>query len=61
MRGPLDIVRATWIASKKSNENVISHVMSIRENIEQMLEVAQQNLKRAQEGQKKWKVTSLDG
>ena len=54
VRGPLDIVREQWEATEKSDENVISHVLGIREKIGRMTELVHENLSSAQEAQKVW-------
>ena len=54
VRGPLDILRESWEAEKKSDESVVSHILSIRENIQKMSEIAQENLSSAQNVQKRW-------
>ena len=33
VRGPLDVLRESWVAKEKSNENVVLHIMSIREKM----------------------------
>ena len=52
VRGPLDILRETWEVSEKSSESVISHVLNMREKLEKMSELAQENLAAAQVKQK---------
>ena len=54
MRGPLDILRESWEASRRSNESVVSHVLMMRERLAQMSELVQENMKRAQQKQKAW-------
>ena len=53
VRGPLDILRKSWEASKKSDESVVSYILSIREKIRKLSELAQENLASAQEAQKR--------
>ena len=50
----MDIIRETWITEKRSDESVISHVLTIRENLETMADIVKTNLENAQESQKKW-------
>ena len=38
IRGPLDVIREQWVASKKCDESVISHVLSIRDKLSKMTE-----------------------
>ena len=54
VRGPLDVLRETWEASAKSPESVVSHVITIRERLQAMSEVARENLGAAQKKQKTW-------
>ena len=54
VRGPLDVIRESWEASKRSSESVVSHVLYIREKLEKMTQIAGENLKNAQRVQKKW-------
>ena len=53
VRGPLDILRESWEASKKSDESVLSYILSIQEKIRKLSELAQENLASAQEAQKR--------
>ena len=54
VRGPLDVLKETWEASKKSTESVVSYVLTIQEKLTKMSELASENLARAQSTQKKW-------
>jgi transposase InsO family protein len=36
VRGPLDVLRESWIASEKSSESVVSHVLNMRDKLEKM-------------------------
>ena len=54
VRGPLDILWESWESSKKSDENVLSYILSIRGKIRKLSELAQENLASAQETQKRW-------
>ena len=54
IRGPLDILRESWEAEKKTDESVVSHILSIREKLEKMSELARQNLLSSQKAQKRW-------
>ena len=53
-RGPLDVLREEWEASMKSDQSVLSHIMLVRERLEEMSELVRENLKEAQKRQKKW-------
>ncbi len=54
VRGPLDILSETWQVSKKSEESVISHILSIRDKMKKMKELADINLQKAPSQQKEW-------
>ena len=54
VRGPLDIVSETWEADQGSSEAIISYVLQMRENLEEMTAEAQTNLAAAQQRQKVW-------
>ena len=52
VRGPLDVLREEWEVNKKSDESVLSHILPVRERLEEMSELASENLKEAQKYQK---------
>eukprot|EP00731_Ephydatia_muelleri_P014418 Em0008g138a len=54
VRGPLDVLKETWEAREKTDENVVSYLMLMRERLERMTELAQTNTSQAQQGQKTW-------
>ena len=54
VRGPLDVLREFWVAKEKSSENVVSHIMSIREKMVQMTTVVRESLEKMQASQKNW-------
>ena len=54
VRGPLDILRESWESSQKSDENIISYVLSTRDRLSNMAELVQENLSKAQARQKSW-------
>jgi hypothetical protein len=54
VRGPLDILKESWEASTKSNESVVSYVLTIQERLARMSELARENLAKAQQEQKRW-------
>ena len=54
VRGPLDILRESWEASKSEDDNIVSYVLLTREKLTKMTELVQQNLAQAQERQKNW-------
>ena len=54
VRGPLDILKESWEADKKSNESVVSYILTVREKMEKMTDLVKQNLEEAQKSQKYW-------
>ena len=55
VRGPLDILKEGWEASKRVSESVISHVLSLREqHLELMSELVKEYMSEAQQKQKVW-------
>ena len=54
VRGPLDLLKEGWEAKPGASENVVSHFLLIRNRLERMAEVVQQNMRRAQARQKCW-------
>ncbi len=54
VRGLLNVLREKWEAQTKSSESVVSHILHIRERMEKMSEIVQENVSRARERQKRW-------
>ena len=54
VRGPLGVLKEEWEADKRSNESVVSRVLSIREKMEVMTDIVKENLMETQQRQKKW-------
>ena len=54
VQGPLDVLKEEWEAEKRSDESVVSHILAIRERMEEMTEIVSANLKEAQQRQKTW-------
>ncbi len=54
IRGPLDVLKEVWIAGQQSDQSVVSHILSMREKLEAMYELVQENLLEAQRQQKRW-------
>ena len=52
IRGPLDVLQESWVAKEKSSENVVSHIMSIREKMAEMATIVRESLEKAQASQK---------
>ena len=54
VRGPLDVLKEEWEAEKHSDESVVSHILAIRERMEEMTNIVNNNVKEAQRQQKTW-------
>lgn len=54
VRGPLDVLKESWEASQKSNDNIVSYILSTQEKLRTMTELVQENLSKAQGRQKSW-------
>ena len=54
VRGPLDVLKEEWEAEKLSDESVVSHILAIRERMEEVTEIVSANVKEAQQRQKTW-------
>ena len=54
VRGPLDLLKEGWEAKPGASENVVSHVLLMRDRLERMAGVVQQNMRGAQARQKFW-------
>ena len=51
VRGPLDVIRETWVAG---GESIVSYVVGMREILEAMAELVKENVGKAQRHQKEW-------
>ena len=54
VRGPLDILKESWESNNKGEESVVSHILLVRDNLEQMKELVNKNTKETQQ-QQKWR------
>ena len=54
VRGPLDILRGSWEGDERSDENIVSYILLMRERMEKMWEEAQGNMEHATTRQKRW-------
>ena len=52
------MLKEEWEAEEKSNESVVSYVLSMREWLENMTEHVQENLRKALRHQKTWYDTN---
>ena len=52
--GPLDVLKEEWEAEKCCDESVVSHILAIRERMEEMTNIVKDNVKEAQQQQKTW-------
>ena len=54
VRGPLDVIKETWVAKSNSNDSVISHILAMRDKMDLMTKVVHDSLEEAQMKQKTW-------
>ena len=54
VRGPLDVLKETWVSGKRSSQDVLSYILLMRDRMSAMNEQVQQNLKSAATRQKRW-------
>ena len=54
VRGPMDVLKESWEAEKKSDESIVSYILSVQERLEEMADIVKQNLSGAQKTQKRW-------
>ena len=54
MRGPLDVLKESWEGGRKSSESVVSYIVQIREMMDKMRHLVQDNLERSRNYQKQW-------
>ena len=54
VRGPLDVMREAWVSNKRTNQDVLSYILLMRDRMTTMAEHVQENLMDAGVCQKKW-------
>ena len=54
VRGPLDILKESWVAKPRSPESVVSYVLMIQERLKKLRDIVRENLENAQATQKQW-------
>lgn len=54
VRGPLDLLKEQWEGPKDGACSVVHHVIQMRERLEEMTSLTQENIKKAQHTQKAW-------
>ena len=54
VRGPLDVLKESWESSTKSSESVVSYVLTIQQRMAKLGDIVWDNLKDAQDVQKRW-------
>ncbi|KAL3967106.1 alpha-2-macroglobulin-like protein [Sarotherodon galilaeus] len=54
VRGPLDLLKDCWEDPKAEGENIAAYVITMRERLEKMASLVQDNMKAAQKHQKTW-------
>ena len=53
VRGPLDVMREAWVSDKRTNQDILSYILLMRDRMTTMAEHVQKNLKAAGVRQKK--------
>ncbi|KAK7880059.1 hypothetical protein WMY93_033267 [Mugilogobius chulae] len=54
VRGPLDLLKDHWERTEPEGDNIVAYVLKMRERLQAMAAMAQENLKAAQTSQKTW-------
>uniref|UniRef100_A0A1X7TVH1 Reverse transcriptase domain-containing protein n=1 Tax=Amphimedon queenslandica TaxID=400682 RepID=A0A1X7TVH1_AMPQE len=54
VRGPLDVLKESWETKEDHAEDIVTYVTEMRSRLEEMSELARENLKRSQGKQKVW-------
>ena len=54
VRGPLHVMKELWEGGRKSSESVVSYIVQIREMMDKMRHLVQDNLERSRNYQKQW-------
>ena len=54
VRGPMAVLREAWESGKSQDVSVVAHVVQIREQLQQMTDLVEQNMEKAQANPKKW-------
>lgn len=60
VRGPLDILKHSWEASKKSTDSVVSYVLTMQERLSKLRELVTENLENARQTQKRWNARTRE-
>ena len=58
VRGPLDVLKETWMTLEKSGENVLSYITMMREKLQSMMDYVKDHLRVASHNQKTWYDTN---
>lgn len=54
VRGPLDLLREQWEGPSDGKRSVVQYVVEMRQRLEEMTALAQENMQKAQRNQKTW-------
>ena len=54
VRGPIAVLKEAWEFAESQDTSVIAHIIQIREQLQEMMGVVQQNMVKAQADQKRW-------
>ena len=53
VRGPMEVLKEAWESAESQDTSVITHIIQIREQLQEMMGVVQQNMVKAQADQKR--------
>ena len=54
VRGPLDVLKESWVASERGDQSVVSHILDIRDKLAKLHDIVKENLCSSQQQQKHW-------
>ncbi|XP_054877959.1 syntaxin-12 isoform X3 [Poeciliopsis prolifica] len=54
VRGPLDLLKDYWEHPEAAEDNIVAYVVKMRQRLEEMTALVQENMKTAQQNQKRW-------
>ena len=54
VRGPLDVLKESWVAGESAQYSIASYILQMRDKLEKMRHLAHEHLREAQTKQKVW-------
>ena len=54
VRGPLSVIKESWVSNDEDDRNLLQHVIDVRTRMVQSVEMAHENLKDSQKNMKSW-------